>query len=414
MKIKTAGLAYLFIMLSCVRIEAFVKISSIDLLYDILKALGLVVAVTIYFRRCNRVVALKRFRISTTVAFWGWIGTSLLSVLVNKNNFMDALIKYMPFVSCFFMMKCVNERNDFKSFFSVVGAYFKLLAIVSFATGILFPQGIVQETHIRNGMLAVETTYVHLLGKANACGPVLVGMGTILILNNYINNKNTCISKAICLLPFLNIIIMGSSTAILGLGVFVIILLFSKFKKAYNKKKSINYYLILAIVIALTIGVVVYNIQFYFENLFVLLFNKDVTFSNRTYVWKLTIDYIGKHFKTLNYLVGSGNTLYSMDVFNGRYAHCHDQLFDIFLQSGIIGLFFYICMFGDALIRLVKQYNKSRECILNVVGAAIVSISIMFITEVYVTSVVLLLLMIAYYSDNWIEEYRINHPPLIA
>ena len=404
MKVKTTSASYLFIMLSCVRLEVLVSIPAIDILYDIIKALGLIVAIIIYIRSQKRIIVLRKVRISAEVAFWGWVGISILSVLVNQTNIIDALIKYMPFVSCFLLIKCVNIRNDFNSFFSVIGAYFSVLAVSSFLTGLLFPQGIIQESHIRNGMLAVETVSVHLLGKANACGPILLGMGVCMIVNVYINNKTSRIRKLICFLPFLNIILMGSSTAILGLGVFALIILFAKIKRTYSKKRGINFYLVLIVVLGLTIGVVLFNIQFYFENLFVLLFNKDITFSNRTYVWKLTVDYIASHFTGLHYIIGNGKTTYSMEMFNGRYAHSHNQLLDIMIQSGIAGLLFYILMFADALKRLVKQYNKYKDFVLIVVGASIVSLLIMFITEVYVASIVLLLLMIAYFSEKWVKQ----------
>lgn len=176
-----------------------------------------------------------------------------------------------------------------------------------------------------------------------------------------INNR---VNKLIVTMLFISIFLVllsKSSTGILIISLFIPIFLWIK----TNKRANILF------VISITFSTLIPLINFnsnVINNLIGEVFNKNLSFSGRRYIWDYAISHFSK--KPL-----FGNGFNSIDsLFKGKVipiyervaAHSHNGFLDVFLQNGIIGLilvliiiflfFKRVDMYSEFEKRLLKTY----------------------------------------------------------
>lgn len=389
---------YILMLLSIVRMEALTYIKIFDLLYDGIKLLAFFVALGLNFQLMNRK---KRERVNSFV--WVsllWIFISLFSVYYHHENVASVLIKYMPSLTAVLMINFVTHKKDIYLFFKVAVIYFSFLIIMNFFLLIIFPHGLLSDYNSRNEQVAI-----YFLGKRNAVGPVIVGMNAIVLLFDYMNEKSiTLYGKVVTLLAAISLVLLGSSTGIIGMLIFILIYILFSFGKIRNNKIV---YIFFIGSLLISVAVVFFNFQEKFSYLIEVLFKKDASLSSRTEVWKIMLKYIKLSFTTSDYLIGTGHINYSDVIFEGRYAHCHNQFLDIFVQSGIIGVLLFIDLFSLAFIKIVRCLDQKSSPVYYILVACLISFVIMFVSEVYLTNIIVLLLCIA--KSDMLNEYCRNN-----
>lgn len=396
-KINKYEILFIFLIFPFIRLEAFTHISIIDKSYDILKLLNSIIILflslsTFFFKKNKRIdkFILRIFLLC---------GVIFLSVLMHDESINIFLIRYISVLSLCLVVYYAERKEKIKFLISGIKKFFKILILLNFITLLLFPEGIWQDIRVREGMLESTIVEVNLLGKANATTPILLSMILIIFLCVYFEKKKmTKIDKIIEYITYFSIILQKSATGIVGLLVYFIIVYIYKNKKFKNfmKKLRINYIVFLWFALAGTIGVCIFNIQEFFVIFIELVLKKDVTLSNRINVWAMCINYIKNNFSNIDYMMGQGAIEYSKLVFNGRYAHCHNQFMDIFLQGGFLGLIFYIGLFKIAL----EKISNLKNDILVFIAAIIISFVVMFIAEVYITPLIYFSLYLVYVSQK--------------
>lgn len=388
---------YIFVLLSFVRIESLVRYPVVDTIYDGLKLIAFVLTLI-----KSRGMLLSNHRISKfSISVIMITLITVISALINGNNVATVFIRYLPIVTATVLIGYICAKKESSLFFSGSSKYFSFLIWINLLGLIMFPNGI-YTTSGREGMLFDTGVNVHILGKANALSPVMLSMLIIIITNEYISKG--CLGKRSVLYTCLvgvSIIIMGSATGLLGAFVCVALYMVNRLKRTHNKK-SINFKAYLIIALVLTFGIVSFNIQNYFAAIITGLLHKDITLSNRTNVWAITLNYISNNFKLINYVFGTGMVEYKQAIYMGRYAHCHNQFLDQFIQSGIIGLLLYLRLFYLSISNVIRRYNRNMNEVLVLFGALIIAFSIMFVAEVYTTPMIVLMLSIAYSNEELI------------
>lgn len=290
-----------------------------------------------------------------------------VSTILNNGNFTE-MIKYI--INSLMLMLLFNHCTiKYKmDFVKSLNIYFFVLLFINLLTMILYP----------NGMFinSVGNRSNYFLGFKNT---IILYVIPFLYFSFLLNikkdgklNKRFYVSY---LLGFLNILLTKSSTGIVGLAIITVLLLtknFFKNIKAFNLRTFIIIHLILfyIIIIGNKVGI--------FSFLVVTIFKKDLTFTNRTYIWDKAIEFI-----TNKPLLGYGSETSIVRAIKFRYHQavtCHNQLLDMTYQIGIIGAIIY----GISFLILKKQVDliedKNIKFFTNVI---LMSFLVMMLMEYY-------------------------------
>lgn len=395
--INMRELLYGLILFPLVRIESLTVFSVIDVAYDILKILSFILTLFLCFGRF-RLIGLKNDKFLVTSFLY--VVLAFISALINKTSFVSVIARYLPVITIALLLSHICVIKDSLNFFRAASRFFSILLWINFIGLIVKPNGLYIAKSNRIGMLYDTGSEVYFLGKANALTPIIISMLVVIITRDiYENNTITRYGLRHVIISVLSVLIMGSGTGIIGMLVFGLLYMLYLIKKTHSKK-SINFKLILIVCMLLTIGVVIFNVQYYFGLLISGVLHKDVTLSNRTNVWMIMLNYIRNNFSVLNYLIGTGLINYRQVVFGGRYAHGHNQFFDQFIQMGLFGVILYIRMLSLSLNKIVDRYNKDNNTYLILIAASIISFVIMFVAEAYTTPLIFLILAIGYRSED--------------
>lgn len=170
------------------------------------------------------------------------------------------------------------------------------------------------------------------------------------IIYSYMYNGKMIKSDYIMYFLCLFTLIYTYSTAALVTWLLLIILFI--ILKLKIKWKILNYKFILIAFLSLNILLVFFRIQNYFETFIVDILGKDLTLSNRTFIWDKTINALNSH-----YILGYGyeKIEYVMANMNGA-NHAHNYMLMILYRGGIIGFILY-----SILLIIPNKYLKQEK-----------------------------------------------------
>jgi len=246
--------------------------------------------------------------------------------------------------------------------------YFTILLLINLVTIILYPKGLYVN--------AAEAWANWFLGYKNAF--ILFIIPTILISHylDIINNKKiTTRTIFIIIISLLTTLLIDSSTGIVGIGILLLGIIFSK---QISKIKIFNFRNILVIYLILFFVIIIFRMQDIFSVVIEDILHRDLNFTNRIYIWDTALKYIKESF-----IFGYGFETSAIRVIKFNYLQavtCHNQLLDLLYQGGIIG----VTLLSGALIELnksIKNIKTSRIKILSLV--ALSTYFIMMLSEYY-------------------------------
>lgn len=133
----------------------------------------------------------------------------------------------------------------------------------------------------------------------------------------------------------------------LGMLLIAAVILFLNRFRWFNAIKASTYFLTAQIT---SISVSLLRVQYLFADFIVNVLEKDVTLTGRTRIWDRVLQLIYK-----NPLIGLG--MQDFTKFLNGIAHAHNEILQRTLQTGIIGLILYLCMY----FQLISKINNIRN-----------------------------------------------------
>lgn len=146
------------------------------------------------------------------------------------------------------------------------------------------------------------------------------------------------------LLVVLTILLIGSSTSLVVVFL-MMILYFIRQNKRIKKYSSLT--LAFGIYLAISIGIVFFEVQYYFADTIEEVFSKDADFSSRIVVWSVAAEkflfspIIGYGFHDSGEWINILDLIYSW----GSFSHPHNFLLYSLLQGGLVYILFFIMVF---------------------------------------------------------------------
>lgn len=260
---------------------------------------------------------------------------------------------------------------------------------------IIWPEG----SPILNGgyLLGWKNNKIEMLFMVNL-------FSLIKIEREKLNFKDSFFKKWIILSGFsiLNSILADSATT---MGLLVVICLFPLLKKFIKRGICLNPIMILIIHLILWYLIIINNQEeaSIIGKINDVLFQRDATFTGRSYIWISAINLITKSWITgyVNGFQGYGTIKLTGSHSDISWLMAHNQILELFMQGGVI--LFLIFSF----VILVDLF-KNRKCNRGTLLArwAIFSLMFSYLTEAFTGSAAFINLILIYYATQWGYDAR--------
>lgn len=378
MKINIKRIVMLLLLLPFF-MPAFFSSARFEYLPKIYKVLSIMVFII------STILYIKNNKISKIIVFiLIFEFLTILFTYMNKGSLSNVIYTSINIITpC--IITDLYIRNDKKNLFKTLSLIFEILVYANFITILLFKDGMYIKT-----TLFETTKYNWFLGVENI--HILYVLPGILFsyINSYINNngKINIRSKVFIVTGILSILLKKSATGILG--IFILVLYFI-FQKIIDKLKIFNILTYFYSSLLLHISIIIFRIQEIFNYLIVNILGKNLTFTNRIYIWDDTIYYIKQKF-LIGYGIESNYVRYYKGI-HFRAFHAHNQFLEILYTGGIILFAEFLYILHISFKELIKFKN---EKLVKIISITIFSFLIMMIVESYDLKMIFLILVCAY------------------
>lgn len=195
---------------------------------------------------------------------------------------------------------------------------------------------------------------------------------------------------------FISAFIAGSTTALVGLGVLLIFSIFSFLQRQYKIFNFRNY---IIITIVMFFGIVIFRLQNLFSFFIVDILNKDLTFTNRTGLWDITLNSIKE-----KPLIGHGWQNMSVRHFmydSSTIITAHNQILEYLYLGGIVAMIILLIVLKVTNNDLKKHYQDKN---IQIISLGFFIYQILNLTEVYLNPIILLIFIFAIFGDKFISS----------
>lgn len=327
----------------------------------------------------------RNFRDPFLIAVFALTALVLLSTLLNGQSIRNWLGQWAPRFAVVVISCCAMNRKPVEYISSVI-TLLSALCIANLITVVAFP----------SGMYQTPSTFIgdnFFLGHRNGAGLyILLMISSSLILDNY-GTEYPCVGIRTLLLYFVGLaqtVLAFCATTLISLLVFGVGLLILKSRKL---RHILNPILAVIIGLAGNISVVVFRIQLLFAPIIEGILHREVSLSSRTTIWEMTLNLISGKYLLLGRGVDGHNAIVIREtVINSA----HNELLNILLQSGLLGLLSYVVFFGSVILKAIKNKNSSIIFVFAIFNITILIMGIAYVT----TSVMTFLALSLFYYLN--------------
>lgn len=269
----------------------------------------------------------------------------------------------------------VNEYGN--CFIEFIYKILRMIIWINFFTVIIFfNQGISQDSY---------STPIYFWSTKNHIISITI---TFLVIGIYLYNERILEKRRYMpdmIISTLATVLMGSSTAIISLGVLWLFISIGKYLDPKERLLNLRNALIVGVFLELLI--VVFRIQEKFSYAIALFFGKDVTLTGRTDLWDQALELI-----KINWIYGNGDS-YALSQYGwltktywnsstqkleDTYFVAHNQFLEILLNGGVICFLPFI----GAIIGIIGPVRKIKnETYRNMVGGALLAFLIVMISD---------------------------------
>ena len=279
-------------------------------------------------------------------------------------------------------------RHDLKILLNSLIVILLTLSLVNLYSLFRYPYGMYvnAEGYVKNWVL----------GYKNSLILYLLPLITFTSLKSLIfKNKVDLLAIISFGVSLLSILIVNSSTGIIGLGIITLYFIFRKFIANYSDIFNSNNYAIAYLVAFFSI--IVLRIQKFFSFLIVDLLHKDLTFTGRVYIWDSVFEYIKQR-----PLLGYGNLVFQ---YSSNIISTHNAILDVLYRSGFVGLGFYMLIVFSTLYKL---YQNRKNHIALFLAIILFAYFIMMFTEAFNISYYFYILVFCYNIKYLIDENNLH------
>lgn len=319
---------------------------------------------------------------------WLIILYNLFVTIVSKSRgYEESLFVFMLGVLTCLIIEMVIIKNDERNFVNGARVFFSLLIYINLVLIIIYPEGLYYEDPYYNNWL---------LGYKNFQSCIIFPGMLFAFLDSYYSHKRIISTNSlfVILASGVTFAIIWPASSVAAFFIFILGLIFFSRKQMPPFINLWNVFLISAIFFIL---IIVFNIQEHFAWLIEDVLKRDLSFTGRTnIIWNSSI----KSFLSSPFIgFGNPDSKYARLIIFGINAHAHNDILDVLVRSGIVGLCIYIGMILCVNKRLL---NYRHFIVARVMLITIASVFVLGIVGVnYSRPTFFPMLMMAYHIENF-------------
>lgn len=222
--------------------------------------------------------------------------------------------------------------------------------VINFITIYIFPDGMYQnDLYTQNWFLGYKNVMIRT---------ILPGITLIILCAIHDYGKVVFMDYFLIGIAMISIYLTKSSTSLVMMVVFVLGILFWSLKR-----KEYNFSLFKCFIVTMCISVAftMFSLQSFLSSILESLFEKDVTFTGRTYVWAYTLlrlmssPFIGFGWHSTD----EWREVLGFYYITAGFSHPHNFILYMLLQGGLIylGLFIYLCYYISRTFDKLNSYG---------------------------------------------------------
>lgn len=306
----------------------------------------------------------------------------------------SALISGIRIVTVMLIFENCISRSDI--FLSALMLHAELFTYINFISILLFPNGLYVSSSSSYGNLGMW-----FLGYNN--GFIFWLFPALLIAwiyGEYTNKKIRSVVLTACI--FITEFYQGSATGKVAVVVFMIIILTPHIRKILTPVRSI-----IGVVVLVAL-IVFFRITDFLKFIIVNLLNKNLTFTNRLFIWDNAISAISKKMIT-GYGILDSTTIINMlgysetgNVWTGA-THAHCNYLQIAFEGGLVAASLFVVIYIIIIRKNIKNWEKK---LVQICFYGLIVYSIMGITEVLDTISMFIIFPLAYYAIDLAGKKR--------
>ena len=314
------------------------------------------------------ILTIKKKRVSKSIMYIAiYLLILLISTYFNKgdiNNCINIIIETLTLS----LIIDYGTKYNTSVFLSAFNIFLYSLVIINFVSIFVYPNGMYVDTsnYADNWFLGFKNVHILFILPAIA----------ISFINSYYHRKKFTVSNYVLLIISMTTLIkVNSSTSIVGVFIIILFLIAIKVveKTGWINIKNFS----IAYIIAF-FAIVIFRLQNIFAFIIVDVLKKDLSFTNRTFIWDNVIGLI-----TEKPFIGYGvetNAIRLSRTISFRSVHAHNQILEILYKTGIIGIIPFIMIVVSAFKELMKYKNNILSKLLSIIMLVWM---IMMLTEAY-------------------------------
>lgn len=311
---------------------------------------------------------------------------------ISHGDVYSALISGIRIVTLMLIFENCISRSDI--LLSALMLHVELFTYINFIVILLFPDGLYVSSSLAYGSLGMW-----FLGYNNAF--IFWLFPALLIAWIYGENTNKKIrSVVLTACVFITQFYHGSATGKVAVVVFMIIILTPYIRKILTPIRSI-----IGVVVLLAL-IVFFRITDFLKIIVVDLLNKDLTFTNRLFIWDNAINAISKKVIT-GYGILDSTTIVNMlgysetgNTWTGA-THSHCNYLQIAFEGGLVAVSLFVIIYIMIIRKNIKNWKKK---LVQICFYGLIVYSIMGITEVLDTISMFLIFPLAYYATDLADK----------
>lgn len=272
------------------------------------------------------------------------IGLILGTLLGENASFYLYFKTYYKFIALSYYIDWMIKNNSKNLISSLYWALY-IIVTLNFISIILYPNGLYTASYSNNWFVGYDNTHIFWYM------PTLI----LSLLHLKLKNKKIGIDT---------IFLVGSITYCVyycfsanSVVAYTLFLAFLIFNKAFSKIKFMNSKTYFWLFIIIFFMIVIFRVQNIFSWLIVDILHKDLTFTNRTFIWDNAIESIQQNI-IFGYGIEQPDSIASK-FGNAHFVHAHNTILDVLYKGGIMACVPFIYLIYETLIKLnIFEKNK--------------------------------------------------------
>ncbi len=331
---------------------------------------------------------IKKFEIIIILYFIYFL---FISIVRGNSSAYNYLIIINQLTLC--LVVFATGKNKIRENIKIIVSITTIYILINMLTLYIYPQGIFS-SYTSYG----SEVYSWLLGSKNPCARyIAIALCIRFCYKDYYYHKYSFFDIVFSLICIISIIKLKSTTGIISIAFMIFLIVFTRKLKI---PKNINYFTIFLIGGLLSILLIEFNIQNLFKNIIENVFQKDVSLSDRIYIWEQAKNYIFQ-----NPFFGYGYETDKIMAYKLLGNHPHNYYLFILYSTGIIGMFLILNLFRE-------MSKMCRNTLQTKVGIVLfITLVIMGLTE-SLTSTPLMYLsfsIIFYLNEKAVEKEELKY-----